>query len=424
MRRLLPLYFKRVMALRVSGAEAIWAFVGQMVMSGTNFVSTILLVRALSLDDFGRFTVCYLVTMIVRGLLSGAILTPMSIIAPRLHHPSGPAYRGFLTANALVFAALSSLLVYAIFSTGFSDISLLPLSVTFVTFFSVLSDYLKRYHLIYRRSLHAFLVDASRYAIQLGLLIALVTVTSFPVTIETALLALGSGSVVGTVIGLQTYHSFSYARRLWTSASWRHIKLIRWLMPSTVLDAVQANFVPIIGASILGDSTLGLLRAAQSLAYTSNLPFLALQQIAPYVAATHLRNGDRHTMWHRQLLLMGAATIPAMLVTVFVAILSDHLLAFFYSIRATEGSMLLCLYLLINILVLVRVPFTTYLQVTEHAHHIFWSSAVASMLSVTLTYALPPLLGSAGLPLAVLLSVLAALLFQIASVLILRRAAT
>ena len=65
--------------LRLLG-KAPWAVADQLLISATNFATMVLLARGLSQEDFGSFTLLYLVLLFANNLQSGLITQPHNIL--------------------------------------------------------------------------------------------------------------------------------------------------------------------------------------------------------------------------------------------------------------------------------------------------------------------------------------------------------
>jgi len=282
---------RRVVGLYRGSRQARWAMASQVITSGANFATTLIIVRTLGLEAFGRYSVCFLLIMIARNFLNGVVLTPMSTIAPKLRRASTEAYRGFLAINAVMFAAgssllllLSALILGSLLKAPWLPILSIPLMVANLTANG--SDFLRRYHFVREAPITAFMVDAVRFSAQLGLLL-LLWATRLPVslTVGSALFATALGGLAGAVSGSLTYGRLRWSGRF-SRVMWpRHLKFIKWMTPNVALEAIQGNAPLFIGTAILGETALGAVRAMQQLANILNLPFNATQEIAPSVAS-------------------------------------------------------------------------------------------------------------------------------------------
>lgn len=72
----------RLAEIYARSRDARWALLSQVVTSGGNFATTLILVRDLGLEGFGQFSICFLLIMLTRNFLNATVLTPMSTIGP------------------------------------------------------------------------------------------------------------------------------------------------------------------------------------------------------------------------------------------------------------------------------------------------------------------------------------------------------
>ena len=64
----------------------------QALVSGASFVTTMLLVRALGLDGFGRFSLAWMAVVFAQALQLACVGTPMATLGPKERPEDAPAY--------------------------------------------------------------------------------------------------------------------------------------------------------------------------------------------------------------------------------------------------------------------------------------------------------------------------------------------
>lgn len=288
-------------ALYKSSHQARWAMAGQIVTSGANFATTIIIVNSLGLEEFGRFSMCFLLIMITRNFLNGLVLTPMASIAPKLSPVSIPAYRGFLALNGLVFVAISSVILLigsaplgvALNALWLQSLAL-PLVIASVAANG--ADFLKRYHYVYVNPARAFWVDASRFSVQIGILLLLAFPFRAVFSPQNALYAIAIGGLVGFLVGVFQFGALDWSNRF-SAAAWpRHKNFIKWMTPSIIVETVQSNGPMLVGLAVFGDAALGLIRTVQSLANALDVPFNGLAQVLPTLASRAYTDGSKRAM--------------------------------------------------------------------------------------------------------------------------------
>ncbi len=76
-------------------------------VSGVNFLSTLLLARFLGIEEFGRFTLAWMVVLFANSLQNAAIIQPMLSIGPKHAEAEAPAYYGAVIVQQAVVAAFA-----------------------------------------------------------------------------------------------------------------------------------------------------------------------------------------------------------------------------------------------------------------------------------------------------------------------------
>ena len=342
----------------------------QVITSAANFITSILLVRGLGLEQFGRFSVAFLLIMVVRNFLNGMVLTPMSVVAPRLRTGSDAAYRGFLLVNAIGFCIGASLLLWST-SVPLGALLNAPWLPEFAIAIAVASattnftDFLRRYFFVRSAGATALTVDFLRFTVQLAILATAYVAAPDLLSPTFALWSMTAGSIVAGLVGMLRYGEASWSRRLWKTAWPRHWNFIKWMTPTMALDSVQGQAPMFIGAAILGESALGLVRAIQQVANVLNLPFNALTQIAPSMGATAMKEAGIQGL-KKLLLRMTLFSVSVVGAgSLLVLMLYKKILVDLLGITEPGAFGVLLAYMLLNIFMLLRLALIIFTQVKE-----------------------------------------------------------
>lgn len=339
----------------------------QLVVSGANFATTIIVLRAIGFEGFGQFSLCFLLIMVARNFLCGVVLDPMAAIAPKLRPASVTRYRSFLGLTVVGFSALSTAILTALtfplaYVLNAPWLPGLALGLGLANAFSCIADYASRYHFVYGQPVRAFMVDVSRYGVQVVCVLLLALSGAEWLTPATILYALACGSIIGAVVGFTSQGRFRWSRRL-SRAVWpRHWNFVRWMSVSISVETVQSLAPMFIGIALLGEAALGVVRSIQQLTNILNLPTNALLQVLPAKAAAiyatqgtkalglYLRSAVNGVMLYFAViaaLLLGLGLTLARVIfgdvpPAFATILTLYVVAnFFFSIRMILGIMFL-----------------------------------------------------------------------------------
>jgi O-antigen/teichoic acid export membrane protein len=392
--------------------EPFWALMSQAVTSGANFLTAMVIVRAAGLGEFGRYSVCFLILMVSRNFLNGTVLAPMAVIAPKLRRTSAGAYRGFLMANGLAFGIGTSLVLYAIsgvlgWAIAAPWLPQLGAALALANFSANGADFLRRYQFATGRAMRAFAVDAVRFSLQLGLLIALALAPGDRLDAKAAVYVLAAGSFAGCLFGLSVWGKTVWRQSLSATMWPRHANFIRWMTPGVALETLQSAIPQFAATAILGEAALGLIKAAQTITNVLNLPWNALQQVLPSMAAARLGSAGYPAM-ARLLRKVGYLVALASLVLAAIVAAASPEVARYANIAETgKFTALMILFLLLNLVIGVRYPMLVLVNAVEDPSGNFAAAVVGLAMSICLSATIVGPVGEASVPIIAVANALA-----------------
>lgn len=386
-----------------SACEPFWALMSQILTSAANFLMAIVIIRATGLEEFGRYSVCFLLLMISRNFLNAMVLVPMSVIVPKLKGATAAAYRAFLAANGGLFALVTSLLLYSLsgilgWVIGWPWLPEIALALALANFVSIGADFLRRYQFAAARPFRAFLIDAIRFSLQIALLLALALAGDSRLDANAAVYVLALGGFGGVVFGIAIWGRTRWRRRLFAAMWPRHAAFIRWMTPGTAMETLQSVIPQFTATAILGDAALGLIKAAQTVTNVLNLPWNALQQVLPSMAAAKLSSVGYPAM-ARFLRKVGYAMAGASIILGVILAVASPIIAEFANIAETgKFTLLMVLFVALNLAIAVRYPMTVLINAVEDPSGNFAAAAVGLVMAITLSLTAIPFLGEASIP--------------------------
>ena len=401
--RALPL-MQFVLARYRGAREPFWALMSQILTSGTNFVTSLILIRAGGLQEFGRFSLCFILLMLTRKFLIFVFLTPMSSILPTVDEDRLPGYFTFLSLYAFGFAVLTGALL-VIPAQPLGEVLNAPwlprlgASLFFANVLANLSDFARRLLLDRGLAVQSFLVDCVRFGAQIVLMLLMAFSRPSELTAGVALWLLAAGSFLGTAAaalmnGRQRY-SLAHFAYFWS----RHRHYTGWGSVSTALETVQ-NLAPLLIANaVLGEVATGTLRALQQLANILNLPLNALLQAMPGMAAKRLAaDGDRQMK--RLLARVTLAAIAGVVaISLAVVAMSDLVLTRVLKLDDPNALPIFFAYMVLNVFTLLRLPVIVLCNVLELPKIAALPHLLGAVLTIALTFAGIGALGPIVVPL-------------------------
>ena len=93
----------RALQLIQSAGRIKWALADQVLVSGSNFLSTIVLARALGIEEFGRYVLAWAIIVFMQNIQYAAVSSAMLSIGPKQSIEKAPSYFGALFAHQAFF---------------------------------------------------------------------------------------------------------------------------------------------------------------------------------------------------------------------------------------------------------------------------------------------------------------------------------
>ncbi len=266
------------------------ALADQIMISGSNFLTSIVLVRGLGLHEFGKYAVAFALLLYANASQMSIVTSPMLTIAPLMERKEKSNFVNGVFGVQIV----ASLLVSIIFVMAGA------LSRFFTTFYSIpciicfafcvgtfqLQDWVRRYYYLYNKGKLAIVSDFISYFIQLFLLFALWRFGAL--TLFRTFLVMALTSIAGFAVGPLT-ESFRPTLKNLRLAWARGRGLSRDLLITSQVRWFGVQGVFLIGTGIVGVAAAGGIRATVSLAGPVNMVLSALENVIPIRIAEELK---------------------------------------------------------------------------------------------------------------------------------------
>jgi O-antigen/teichoic acid export membrane protein len=384
---------------RFLGRE-IWALTDQAVVSGTNFVTTVMLTRFMGLREFGVFALAWMSVLFVNSLQAALIIAPMMSIAPKQEEKDRPVYFGAVVVQELILVLFCFILVF----TGlrfcsaffFRDYHIQDLAVPLAVsvFAYQMQDFVRRYFFATRQSRRAFADDALSYLPQLPIL--LVLHKAGHLNSATALWAMAGTSLLGLFAGWFWVESLRFDGKWIQAIAQRHWKISRWLSASTLLQWTSSNLFLIAAPIYYGAAAAGVLKASQNLMGVTHVWFQGLDNVVPVETARRLREGGVQSMvaYTRSVLVKWGGLTS--LIAIIVAVAPGFWLRLMYGPGLDQYGYILRLYALLYVIIFAGGPLRAGLQALEFTVPIFWSYLAMTAFAFAFAFPMAKRLGLNG----------------------------
>ncbi len=377
---------------------AVWSLGDQAAMSGGNFILSLLLARELGLEQFGLFTLWYMVPLVVLSISQAIIVQPFQAFWPGKNPAQQEEYSSALWNMQLLFVALVLVLS---FIGGLVMQSFMPVLAILLAGGQSTYDLLRKLSYATGRDRLPVKLSAPLYfTIVLALILGVVS------SVQAAFLLLAVLFLLAVIVS--AYQLGLTLRLVPKEKLVEHIKkhyhFSYWLLGAAVVQWFSGNAFLLAAAALLGNSTLGALRLAQQVVGVTHVVFLAMENRVPIAAAQHFQKGAIAGLF--RYLIRIVSTYGVLILILFIGLLwSEPLLALAYSADVVEQVMRYVpvytgFYVLVFLATILRIA----LRSAQLTASIFWSYCLAALLSACLAYPLVEHYGWVGVLLGLVLT--------------------
>ena len=278
----------RALAGRARGFN--WYLVDQIVVSGSNFLTSAIVARTLGIDTFGVFSLAWIMVQFVQSLQSALVLLPMMSVGPKQNPEEAQSYYAVSMFHQLVWILGSAVLTWAgclaaaRLGLGIAAEQLaLPLFVAVLV--TQMHEFLRRYGFTTGHVKQVVFSDMLRYGLLMAGLVYLAVFAPAKPDVGHILYLISATAAVATLAIWSIAPSISGFRTRLSEITGRHASLSQWLTGSALLMWITSNFFTIAAGSILGPAAVGAIRAASSLMQVTNLFFQAAEGFATPMAS-------------------------------------------------------------------------------------------------------------------------------------------
>ncbi|VAX22188.1 hypothetical protein MNBD_NITROSPINAE02-1486 [hydrothermal vent metagenome] len=361
------------------------ALTDQMMVSGVNFLTGILMARYLGLREFGVFTIAWMAVLFCNSIQRAMIITPMMSIGPKQSKDEAPAYFGAIAVQQIFVTVFSALLIYAGtfgLATAFPQWNIHHLSAPLAAsaFAYQSQDFIRRYFFTKDMHFAAFVNDFISYGGQIALLLWLFL--SGGATSDSVLWIIAITSAIATATGVMRMEKLQWPTyKYFLSSCRRHWDFSKWMTSSVLMDWASGQFFTIAATAYLGPAAAGAMKACQNIMGVLHILFFGLSNVIPVRAAKILHSRGVLPMvdYLRKIALYGG--IVTALYAMLAAIAPDFWLHTIYGEEYRGFGFVLRWYALIYVLLFFNTPLRAGLTALEYSKPIFVGRVVTAIFT-------------------------------------------
>ncbi len=356
----------------------------QVMVSASNFLLGILLVRWMGLSDYGVFALLWMGVLFALGINQAWVTKPLLSIAPKMEKNQVASYLVNLhlvqCLTSIVFLLLGALL-YGM-AHWFFDAAIWPLIplTSALAFCQLQHDFYRKTSLVKQQFLRVFCLDGIFYGGQILGIIALYYFGNLQLVSVLAVLV--GVNLISVIVGAFGISWQGVNRTALLNIFVRHFHFSKWLLGTSVLQWLSGNYFIIVGASILGTKSVGAIRLVQNVMGLCHILFLTMENLIPIEAAKqyHLAGENALTLYLRKMTYHLGAGFACLLF--LIAYFAPEILQLIYGPTAVEHAYIVAAYVGLYFLVFLGHPFRFFMRTIEQTAPIFVAYVLSAIFSL------------------------------------------
>lgn len=378
---------------RLFGATArksVWGLADQAVVSGTNFLTTVIIGRFCGAGELGAYALGFTVLIMIAVVQESLIASPYTVFGNRLQGHARAALAGSMLMHYVILALLMAAVL------GIASIFMPALLVLVVVApFTLLRDLARRMALAHLHVRRALLIDVVVATLQLGALIGL-ALTGRLKMLTAFLVIAGACAAAGLMWLVLTRRDFVVQRSHVRREMARSWTFGRWVFASQTTRVLDSYGIYWLIAAMMGATSTGQFAACMTMVFLANPILLGVANIfEPRAANAFAEEGPgelSRVTWKVCGLLVLAMGALALGLTLF----GDTAMVLLYGADYAGHQRLITLMALCMLLDAAGMPCADALRVLERPLFNFHAAVAGLVITIAACVVLIPSFGLDG----------------------------
>lgn len=391
--------------------EKIALLLDQGIVSGSNFVISVLLAKKIGIDQYAIFATVQLLQLFLASFHQALITLPLLSLVSG--NPKKEIEHSIVSTIVLFHFGIIILLFFLVLISSnlsgyFPVLNQFPLleSALFVIMFLHL-EFVRKYLQIF--GAYKVLIAGNVIAYILPILIILMSVNLNLVFVFFVFI-----SCQLVVSFLTLYDILKRVKRggLTKKAINQVLSFSKWLIGKTIVQWLSGNYYLIIGGVIIGKQAIAAIRIIQNLFGVFNVLFLVLENYLAIKSTLILKENGLQPMIKFNRTVLAKSLIYLMLLFVLVAFFSETIVHFLYGETYIDYAYLIYGFVLLYLLIMLNMPNRFILRSLAKTHVIFYSYTISAAVSLLLAQVLVNKFGVLGIVYGLIISQLIILIWN------------
>tara|TARA_B100001057_G_scaffold500410_1_gene615322 strand:+ start:24 stop:1280 length:1257 start_codon:yes stop_codon:yes gene_type:complete len=360
----------------------------QIIVSGSNFIISILLIRFLDLEIFGKFSFLWLILLLINSVQLSYIISPMITNAGKQNKNELKSFYGSVILHQIFFSIFISLILFILlnfFGDIFPNFNLKEYSISFtlIVLFSQFYQLTRRLLFCINQTFKALVLDITTYSI---LIFALIYFNFYKgLNINLILWLFNFVYLFGVILNFKIFYKMKYKIHFFLKNFTLNWKIAKWLLYTSIIQWFSNNLWVINSGFILGAKMLGIIRACQTIIGISNIFYQSFENLIPTIVTKKLKtNGIKAMLKYLKEFRIISLSISIVLSFVLI-LLSEQILRLFYGHEISKFNEILSYLSLIIPLYFFTLPYVYGFRTMQNTKPIFISYLLSSIVALTIS---------------------------------------
>ena len=385
----------------------IFTLLDQIIVSGSSFLITILLIKFAGIKFFGEFSFIWLLNYFVLGFQTSLITSPMFTLYPKILDEKRAVFLGNLFYLFLIFTAIISfiLVIGMNFFTKLIDLNLsfksIISAVTCIILFQF-HNLIKRFCYCIKKNYLSFYSDLLTYTVFFIILMFFLKNESIDLNIF--FYSYSFSLLIGSFFFLLIVKKIQFNLKFFKEHFLHSWKISKWLSLSNLCYWFTYNFWFIASGAILGPVTYGILKSMANIAGFYNLIYQSLEYLFPQKISEEYVNNKTSGMINYAIKFTTMGIMVGLIFLISIYFFGELLIALLYNEELTKFAWFLYTFSLINFFQFFIYPINFILRTLDYTKPIFFSYLLAAIFTLLFSNFIINKLNETGVFLGILIS--------------------
>jgi len=358
----------------------------QAIVSGSNFLLSIFILRFLGTEIFGIFSFLWLFILFLNSIQMSLIISPMMSNFPKQNYKNRNKYLSGIFLYQILFCLFFGTLLILFINIGGNkfnnfNISKFSYSLVFLFIFMQLQQFFRRLSFLNKDYNKAIISDLISYSI-LFILIIYFEISKL-LNLDLLIWLLGISFFFGNIIFILDIFKFKINFFNFLNSFCNNWKISKWLFLTSLLQWFSGNFWIINTGLILGPYALGVLRACQTIINITNLAFQSFENLFPSkFSEIYINKGKKHFKEYF-INFIKNGLVYIVLTIIFIIFFSKKILIIVFGLDISQYSKILIYLSLILPITFLIFPITYSLRTVGKTKYIFIGYLLSSLFTLS-----------------------------------------